>query len=151
MMYTPPPPPTTYPRLPELAPRRDDETAQAYGLRAFAFVLAHDVTATVPDDALALATHVYRLTIARSDLLPGTLDQLAETDREINAALRRRSIDAPPPLIDLGQLAVDDKPAAGPMAPLTPAPKTQPPAPMQAAPPPPPVTSSRPARTDFAF
>jgi hypothetical protein len=124
---------TTYPRLPELEPRRPDETAEAYGLRALRFIVATDTTATVPDDALALAGHTYRLAIANADLLATTIDRLADTERRIAAALRlRQRLDSPKDAP--GCLRNDDRPVLGPMAPLTPTPRLQPPAPARQTP-----------------
>jgi len=138
-----------YPPLPTLEPRRADEPAQHYGLRALRFAVATECTATMDDEALTLATHVYRLAIARPDSLQTTIDRLAETDRQINAAIRRRAaardraleaIDAP------ASGAGIDKPNAGPMAPLATHPKTEPPAPSFAQ-----LAPSVPQRADFAF
>src|SRR5215831_19208217 len=125
---------TRYPRLPELALPTPDETAEHYGLRAFAFVVEHGITATLPDDALQLATHVYRVAIARPDLLPATLDRFADADRAINATIRRRAalaheLEAP----ELFAAAGHDKPNLGPMAPLSPRPIVNPPAPARVA------------------
>lgn len=123
--------PTQYPRLPELDPRHQDETAEAYGLRALRFIVATDTTATVPDDALALAGHVYRLAIANPDLTAGSIDRLAETERQIAAALRLRARVERPEMAP-GRPRNDDRPNTGPMAPLSPRPLTQPPAPARA-------------------
>jgi hypothetical protein len=124
--------PMMYPPLPTLAARRADETAEQYGLRALAFVVATETTAGLDDDALALADHCYRLAIDNRDLLPAIVDQLANVQRRIAAALRVRTEltaaaeqattmpeDAP---------AGRDKPNLGPMAPLSPQPTPRPPA-----------------------
>ena len=120
---------TVYHRLPELPPQAPTETREAYGLRAFCFVLATDTTATVDDDALELASHVYRVAIANRELLPASIDRLAETDRTIRATLRRRTAaatqTAPTPAQDG---AGRDTPNAGPMAPLSPRTPALPPA-----------------------
>jgi len=135
-----------YPPLPTLEPRRADEPAQHYGLRALRFAVATECTATMDDEALTLATHVYRLAIARPDSLQTTIDRLAETDRQINAAIRRRAAARVADLERLGAPAGVDKPNAGPMAPLAPQPKTEPPAPSFAH-----SAPSVPQRADFAF
>jgi len=120
---------TTYPRLPELAPRQPDETAEHYGLRAFNFVVATNVTATLSDDALQLAAHVYRLAIARPDLMQATIDRFADCDRAINATIRRRAVvDTPAKPVKVKPAGVD-KSDIGPMAPLLPSPIIRPPAP----------------------
>jgi len=129
--------PTDYPRLPELAPRRLDEPAEEYGLRALAFVVTHSVTATVPTDALELATHTYRIAIDNRDLSQIALDRLAEVDRQINATLRTRSrLDATRETP--GARQDDEQPAGGLKTRLEPRPNTQPPAPAL-------------ARADFGF
>lgn len=127
-----------YPRLPELAPRGSDETAEDYGLRAFAFVTAHNVTATVPTDALELAAHTYRIVIVNRDLLPATIDRLAAVDTAIAQALRWRAAEdrtagAVTPIV-VAAGAGRDKPNAGPMAPLSPAPIVPPPMPSAVVP-----------------
>jgi hypothetical protein len=137
---------TTYPPLPELDARQPDETAEHYGLRALRFAVATDCIATMPDDALQLAAHCYRLAIARADLLQTTIDRLAETERQIQKAIRRRQ-DAAQMTTDTpadGAPAGRDKPNAGPGAPLAPPTRSNPPAPRLA-------TVGATTRQDFSF
>jgi hypothetical protein len=151
-----------YPRLPELTPQTPDETAEAYGLRALRFMLATDTTAGVPDEALALAGHTYRVAIAAPDLQPATLDRLAELERRIAAALRfRRRMAAEDARMAQDAPAGRTKPDAGPMAPNAPQPRQQPPngqltQPAQPQPQPKAQPTAVPtaqplARADFAF
>src|SRR5262245_21564756 len=142
--------PRLYPPLPEMDPRRPDETAEAYGLRTLRFIVATDTTATVPDDALQLAAHTYRLAIANPYLLPATIDRLADADRRIAAVLRsRQRQDSPQTAPDSPRN--DDRPNLGPMAPLTPTPHVQPPSPAYARPTPTPTQTARTSTVDIAF
>jgi len=112
---------TAYPRLPELAPRAADESTQAYGLRALAFVLQTGVTATLNEETLACADHVYPIAIGHPDISLTAAVRLADVQREVRAALRRRAsvpIAAEAP----ATTGAPERPTAGPMAPLAPPP-----------------------------
>jgi hypothetical protein len=123
-------PTTTYPRLPELAPQAAGETLDSFGLRALAFVLAHDCTATLSTEQLQLAAHCYRLAIANRELTASTVDRLAECNRRIAATIRYRAqlqADDAPGLTAAAvgataPAAGQDRPNLGPMAPLKPKP-----------------------------
>jgi len=168
-----------YPPLPPFAARRPDETAQDYGLRAFAYVTRYDHGITVPADALELAAHVYPIVISAPGLEQPTIDRLATVNQAIHATIRRRQTIAAQDAADQAQTiaaaaaagAGRDKPTLGPGAPLTPPPTPNPPpttyatpAPRQAPPPAawpqptaPPIGITRPqpaatlTRQDFGF
>jgi len=113
-----------YPRLPELTPRTEGESAQAYGLRALGFVTATGVTATVDREGLQLADHVFPLAISGPDLLVVAAERLADVRALICATLRARDAEqaAPQAPKPQPQPAGVDTPRMGPGAPLTPAP-----------------------------
>lgn len=118
----------SYPRLPEFGARFDDEHAEAYGLRALAFVVAHEVTATVPTDALQMADHVFGLAVSARDLHPHAATRLAVVHSLITATIRRRDAEqATPAAPEPGTPA----PGRGgsPNAPVLLAPRPMPPAP----------------------
>lgn len=119
--------PATYPPVPVLAPRAAGETAEAYGRRALLFVTAERITLTVDREGLDLAAHAYRLAVCNRDLTTAGAERLAEVNRMICAALRRRDAEdaesapaaAPAPALPA---AGADSPRQGPGAPLRPAP-----------------------------
>src|SRR5262245_9241915 len=117
---------TQYPRLPEWRPRQASETAEAYGLRALAFVVRESVTATVPTDALELADHVFPLAVSHPELSPVAAAGLADVQRIIRAVLRSRLAPVGPTAA-VQATAGQGKPMIGPGAPLQPTPVVQPP------------------------
>jgi len=120
------PAPLSFPRLPELAPASEPETAQAYGLRALLFVVGTGVTATVPTSALELADHVFPIAISGAELAPETAERLAASRRLITAALRGRAA-AEPLTAPRSEPAGVDRPNIGPGAVLAPRPIVEPP------------------------
>jgi len=83
----------TYPPLPTIAPAQPGETLQGFGCRILAFVLTERVTATLTDEQLELADHVYPLAIANPEILITAVDRLADARREILRALAGRKAD----------------------------------------------------------
>jgi hypothetical protein len=84
--------PTTIPASwPQLAPREAGETAESYGLRAFAFAIEHGPELVRDDEALALADHCYPIIICGAGTSQLALDRLAEVQRRVRATQRRRA------------------------------------------------------------
>jgi len=117
---------TTYPRLPELAPRAPGESAECYGLRALLFVTAERQTATVDLEGLQLAAHAYRLAVCNRELSPAGAERLADVNRLILAGLARRAAETAPETAHapLGDAIAPPADRQGPGAPLRPAPVT---------------------------
>jgi hypothetical protein len=124
-------------RLPTFDPQRPDETRQQYGLRALAFVLATNVTATLDDDALALADHVYPIAIAAHDILPIAVDRLSAARLAILASLKaRKALDREqtPDSPTAVPSARQETPDGGTKVPTHPTPTPQPPPPFALVP-----------------
>lgn len=84
-------------RLPEFETQRPDESRREYGLRAFTFVLATGVTATVDTDALDMADHAFPAIIGRAQFSDATIQSLARTRRLIVDTLSARAKDTTVP------------------------------------------------------
>lgn len=102
------------------------ETLHGYGCRVLAFVLAHGCTATLSDQDLELADHVYPIAVGHPAILPCAVDTLSAARRQILAALadRRRPVEPSTPPAPSPQPASHDR---GRLAPLRPPPIRRPP------------------------
>jgi hypothetical protein len=113
------------PQPPKIGP---DEPALAYGLRLFSFVLTEDVTATLSDVQLELAQHAAVAVVAAREMAPVALERIQQTRRLLALVLTERArIHGYELEHGLSGEDLTDRPHAGPMAPLTPAPQQQPP------------------------
>lgn len=88
--------PTTALRLIPTVPEPTEahpETLSGYGLRILAFVIAEETTATLTDEQLKIADHVYPIAVAPHHLDARTVDRMADARRLILAAMRWRKAD----------------------------------------------------------
>ena len=109
---------------------RPDQTTGDYGLHLIAFILDTGIDATLSDEQLALADHTIGHAVRLQYPDVRTYDRLAEVQRQIAGALRRRtrlqdaSTPASPVPADAGLIArlpSWQRPDDGPMAPTLPA------------------------------
>ena len=121
-------------RLPEPVPQQADEPRAHFAARLFAWVLAHGHAGTVvlSDDDLALAQYGARLATDARQLSPVYYDRVADAERLIAGALRRRTSPPEPEPMPAGTEPHDEP--AGPMARLQPAPDRNPTPPTTYAP-----------------
>ena len=115
-------------RLPTIQPPADGETLHGYGCRVLAFVLETGCTATLSDQDLELADHVYPVAIAHPEVLVLAVDRLSAARTEVLAALaRRRRMAEVPPVPEPSCPPVRELPG-GRLSPLQPQPIARPPA-----------------------
>jgi hypothetical protein len=130
---------TDYPRLPEPPARHQGEPVDLYGARLFQWLLTDDAsTATMSDDQLELAGYAAIGVSARTtdphlaDVFSRVRHVIARmlTNRaELRALVASDAAIAAPAVSATPQ---SDRPNEGPMAPLAPRPRTNPPAPSYA-------------------
>jgi hypothetical protein len=78
------------PSTPHVAPRDPSEGWTAYGTRALRYVLASDVTFTLPDEALDAGADAVNHAVAAAGISDGALRRLAETQRLLRALAAAR-------------------------------------------------------------
>jgi hypothetical protein len=134
--------------LPTLDPQQPDETGLQYGARALAFILQTGVIGTLDTPTLARADQAAGFAVSARGIYPLAADRLSEVRHWIAAVLRQRAAQVPA-AAEVPPSRPDDRPTLGPMAPLAPAPITQPPAPVYRVPPTPIRTPVRSTGPDF--
>lgn len=119
-----------FPGIPYPLAKRADQPISLYGLSLFTFVLHFGTDATLTDDqiAWALAAGTRMIAVPRDTFDAIAYTRLVDAHRMLSATARRRQLARQTPVVVAGGVAPVGEPA-GPMAPLSPLPETQPPAP----------------------
>lgn len=115
-----------FPTLPTPAPERATEGTLGHGLRILAFMLEHNVTATLTDLELERAEYAAAFAVTAREILPIAVDKISNLRHLIHKVLQSRKAYADAVTCDTPS-DPDVRPPAGPMARLQPQPIRRPP------------------------
>jgi hypothetical protein len=110
---------TTYPPLPSPLPRGEHESAYVYGTRLLAFMIQHEVTATLTDSDLELVIHTSLYATVPHDLSAVVLASITKIRHICHGVLKDRRSQR---LQTAAQVpaCTPERPNIGPMARLSP-------------------------------